>query len=159
MKEITEPDCHAVEKEQRDIADTPERHDTGKDAAEGGLHAVVESELPAEDIERHESEKGTEKGDKVTGGGEHAKELVETGAGLGEEIQEDGQLKKENQQGDSQDDEGIDGSLGDNGAECLGERGLLVTPQDTATGELSDARHDEGGGIGKEDGMNADRDS
>lgn len=106
-------------------------------------------------MEEDEGGDATDGGDEIAGEGEAGEDCVDAGACLLEEGAEDGHLPQQHDGGDGEDEEGVDGALGDHGAERLGEGHAVVLSQHAAARELSDARHHEGGGIAHEDAVDA----
>ena len=74
-----------------------------------------------------------------------------------EEGAEDAQLEEDGQPGDDEDEEGVDGPLGNDCPQCLGKRDAVVSLQHATAGELTDARNDQRGGVAQEDSVDADR--
>ena len=83
--------------------------------------------------------------------------MVETHACLLEKRAEDAHLYEQNQSGIGHHDEGIYCSLCHNGSQCFRERDVIITFQDTTSGELADAWNNQADGIRQENGIEADR--
>lgn len=81
----------------------------------------------------------------------------ETDACNVEEIKENVDLRKKDAGHKQQDEHRVDGAFGNDGSERFGQAGVFVAVEDAATDYLSDARHDEAGGVRKEYSFDADR--
>ena len=71
MQEIAYPDAYAIEDEQRHILYFLQRHNTFKDAINGGLHLIVEHKMLAEHPESEKCSNAADSSNKPTCSREH----------------------------------------------------------------------------------------
>ena len=117
VDEVTAPDGEGVEDEEGLVAHAAQRHHSLPDASEGGAYLIIYAEAAQQEMEEHQGGDGAHGGDEVAGEGEAGEDGVDAGAGLLEEGAEDGHLAQQHHGGDKEHEEGVDGALGDHGAE------------------------------------------
>lgn len=116
MDEIAAPDGEGVEKEQRFVPYVAQGHNALPDAAERGAYLIIYTETAQQEMKQDEGGNATDGGDEIAGEGEAGEDGVDAGACLLEEGAEDGHLPQQHDGGDGEDEEGVDGALGDHGA-------------------------------------------
>ncbi len=158
MQEVASPDGEGEEQKQWHVAHLAKRGDALPDTGERVLHLIIYGELAQENPEEDAHGNEADDGDHPPRAGEAVDDAVETGARLVEERHEDGNLHEERSTGNQQDEHRVDGTLGDNGSQGLGERNVVVAFQYPAARKLAEAGHDETQGIGEEDGVDGSRD-
>lgn len=146
MNEIAKPDANGEEEEQGDVLHVLQRGHALPDAVQGGLHFIVNGQAAQQEMQEQQGGDAAD-GRHEPAGGRELQQRVETRACLVEEGAEDAHLEQNGARRDTGHQQGVDGTLGDYGAQSLRERGAVVAFQQTAAHELADARHHQTGGV------------
>ena len=155
VEEVAEPDGYGEEGEQRNVLDVLQRDDALPDTAKCRAYLIIYGKFAQEEVEQDEHGDGTDGHDEIACPGESVEDVVEVGARLAEEGAEGAHLQQDDDGGDAHDEQGVDGSLGDYGAQGFGERHVIVALQYTTARELAYAGNDQRSGIGEEDAVDA----
>ena len=144
MNEVAKPDANGEEEEQGDVLHVLQRGHALPDAMQGGLHFIVNGQAAQQEMQEQQGGDATDGRHEPTRG-RKLQQCVDACARLVEKGAEDAHLEQNGARRDAGDQQGVNGALGDNGAEGFGKRGAIVAFQYAAAHELPDAWHHQAG--------------
>ena len=165
MQEITAPNRHRIEHEQRNIPHVSQRHDALPNARQRLPHLIIYRGLrrarPFLRHSRHENPRQNDDGreanrrDDPSRQRESVENCVETRASFLEKRRKHAELRGDRQQGDENDQQRVDGAFRDHRSQRFRKRNAVFLAQNAAAQKLSASGNQQRGRIRQKHGIDA----